>query len=153
MALYLVQHGLALPKAEDPAKGLSVEGRAQTERIAEVARCYGVRVSGIYHSGKARALQTAEIFERYLAPPAGLSQKTGMGPLDDVDVLAEPLDLSADWMLVGHLPSLESLTAYLITGTPTPVVFKFQNSGIVCIDIDPRHERAVIKWSLMPNIG
>lgn len=153
MALYLVQHGLALPKEVDPAKGLSEEGRAQTRRIAEVASGYRVQISAVFHSGKTRAQQTAEIFERYLKPPEGLQQRAGLGPLDDVAALAQGLDLSADWMLVSHLPLMERLTAYLITGNQTPVVLKFQNSGIVCIDAGPHDQRAFIKWTLMPNIG
>lgn len=153
MALYLVQHGLALSKEEDPAKGLSGEGRAQTERIAEVASGYGVQISAIFHSGKTRAQQTAEIFERYLKPPKGLQQRAGLGPLDDVAILAEGLDLSADWMLVSHLPLMERLTTYLITGNRAPVVLKFQNSGIVCIDTNLHDHEAFIKWTLMPNIG
>ena len=152
MALYLVQHGLSLPKEEDPQKGLSEEGRDQTRRIAEVARGYQVRVSGIFHSGKARAQQTAEIFERYLAPPEGTRQRAGLKPLDDAATLAETLELKRDWMLVSHLPLMERLTSCLIIGNPTPTVFKFQNSGIVCIDEDPREGRAVIKWALMPRI-
>lgn len=153
MALYLVQHGLALPKEEDFRKGLSTEGRAQTERIAEVARGYEVGVAAIYHSGKVRAHETAEIFERYLTPPQGVLQRAGLGPLDDVAALAESLDLRAGHMLVSHLPLLERLTSYLITGDQTPIVFKFQNSGIVCIDEVPGGRTAVIKWTLMPNIG
>ena len=153
MALYLVQHGLALPKETDPAKGLSEEGRAQTEKIAEVARGYGVRVSGILHSGKTRAQQTATIFERYLKPPGGLRQQAGLAPLDDAAALARQLDLTADLMLVSHLPLMERLTAYLIIGHTTPTVFKFQNSGIVCVDTVPRESGAIVKWTLMPNIG
>jgi phosphohistidine phosphatase len=153
MALYLVQHGLALPKETDPAKGLSAGGRAQTERIAEVARGYGVRVNAILHSGKTRAHQTAEIFERYLSPPDGLRQQAGLAPLDDAADLAVQLDLTADLMLVSHLPLMERLTAYLITGRSTPAVFKFQNSGIVCVDTVGQAAGAVIKWTLMPTIG
>jgi phosphohistidine phosphatase len=153
MALYLVQHGLALAKETDPAKGLSEEGRAQTQRIAEVARGYGVRVSGILHSGKTRARQTAEIFERYLRPPDGLRQQAGLAPLDDAAALAGQLDLTADLMLVSHLPLMERLTTHLIIGDTEPIIFKFQNSGIVCVEAAPEGSGAVIKWTLMPNIG
>ena len=61
MALFLVQHGKSLPKDKDPKKGLSKEGTAETERIAEVARGYQIPVSRIVHSGKTRARQSAEI--------------------------------------------------------------------------------------------
>jgi phosphohistidine phosphatase len=152
MALYLVQHGLALPKEKDPQKGLSEEGRDETERIAAVAHEYRIRVNVIFHSGKARAQQTAQILERYLTPSEGIRQRAGLKPLDDAATLADQLDLTSDWMLVSHLPLLERLTSSLIIGHPTPTVFRFQNSGIVCVDEDPRDRRAVIKWALMPHI-
>jgi len=54
---------------------------------------------------------------------------------------------------VGHLPFMERLTAYLITGSMERPVFKFQNSGIVCLDKPPNIMAWVIKWALMPHIG
>jgi len=52
MSLYLVQHAKSLAKDKDPKKGLSQEGIAETERIAQVAKGYAVGVSRIIHSGK-----------------------------------------------------------------------------------------------------
>jgi len=153
MALYLVQHGKSLPKDQDPQKGLSEEGIAETERIAGVAKGYGVQVSTITHSGKTRARQTAEIFSTALAPEAGVQEASGLNPLDDVAGIAAALDSTKNIMLVGHLPFMERLTSYLITGSVQKPVFKFQNSGIVCLDQDPVVESWVIKWTLMPNIG
>lgn len=153
MALFLIQHGKSLPKDQDPQKGLSPEGIAETERIAEVAKGYAVAVSKIIHSGKTRARQTAEIFEAALKPLKGIHERRGLNPLDDVTVFADTIDSSEDDMLVGHLPFMERLTAYLITGSIEKPVFKFQNSGIVCLDKDPTTESWVIKWTLMPHIG
>jgi phosphohistidine phosphatase len=48
---------------------------------------------------------------------------------------------------------MERLTAYLVTGYFEKPVFKFQNSGIVCLDKDSATESWVIKWTLMPHIG
>jgi phosphohistidine phosphatase len=152
MALYLVQHGKSLPKDKDPKKGLSQEGIDETERIARAARKYAVRVSKITHSGKTRARQTAEIFKTELDPPGGIHEQSGLNPLDDVTVFADTIDPAEDIMLVGHLPFMERLTAYLITGSFEKPVFKFQNSGIVCLDKDPVAESWVIKWTLMPHI-
>jgi phosphohistidine phosphatase len=56
-------------------------------------------------------------------------------------------------MLVGHLPFMERMTSFLITGSMEMPVFKFQNSGIVCLDKYPATPFWVIKWTLMPNIG
>ncbi len=153
MALYLVQHGKSLPKDQDPQKGLSPEGTAETQRIAEVAKGYGIRVSTITHSGKTRARQTAEIFEAALKPSGGIHERSGLNPLDDVSVFADSIDSTKDGMLVGHLPFMERLTAYLITGSFEKPVFKFQNSGIVCLDIDPVTQAWMIKWTLMPHIA
>ena len=153
MALYLIQHGQSLPKDQDPQKGLSKEGVAETERMAQLAKNYGVRVSNITHSGKTRARQTAEIFEATLQPSGGIQEQSGLNPLDDVTVFAKTIDDAEDTMLVGHLPFMERLTAYLITGSFEKPVFKFQNSGIVCLDKDPSAGSWMIKWTLMPHIG
>ena len=153
MALYLVQPGKSLSKDKDPSKGLSDEGVAETKRLADVAKEYGVHVGDIVHSGKTRAHQTAEIFAAALNPKGGLHEAGGLKPLDDVADYAKTIDNSKDRMLVGHLPFMERMTSHLITGTTQNPVFKFQNSGIVCLDQDPDSRRWVIKWTLMPNIG
>ena len=153
MALFLVQHGKSLPKDKDPNKGLSEAGIHETERIAQVAKGYGVHVSSIAHSGKTRARQTADIFASALKPEGGLQEISGLNPLDDVTAVADAIDSTEDRMLVGHLPFMERLTAYLITGSIERPVFKFQNSGIVCLDKAPDIGSWVIKWALMPQIS
>ena len=153
MALYLVQHGKSLPKDIDPDQGLSEEGVAETERIADVAANYGVSVSHIKHSVKTRAHKTAEIFASTLNPAGGIAEVDGLKPLDDVIAFAAPIDPDENCMLVGHLPFMERMTSYLVTGTTDKPVFKFQNSGIVCLNKDPDSGSWVIVWTLMPNIG
>ena len=151
MALFLVQHGKSLPKEKDPNKGLSEGGIHETKRIAQVAKGYGVHVSSIAHSGKTRARQTADIFASALRPDGDIQEISGLNPLDDVTAVA--IDSTEDRMLVGHLPFMERLTAYLITGSIERPVFKFQNSGIVCLNKAPDTKSWVIKWALMPHIG
>lgn len=153
MALYLIQHGKSLPKDQDPDQGLSAEGIAETERIANLAKDYGVSVSQIRHSVKTRARQTAEIFANALNPKRGIQEISGIKPMDDVAEVAAGIDAVEDIMLVGHLPFMERMTAFLITGSIDRPVFKFQNSGIVCLDKDPATQAWVILWSLMPAIG
>ncbi len=154
MALYLVQHGKSLSKEQDAEQGLSAEGLADVRRIAQVAATYGVLPSAIKHSGKKRARQTAEIFSEAL-----LGQKSepeaipGIAPLDDVTAVANRLKTSDNLMLVGHLPFMERLAGFLITGLVDMRVFKFQNGGIVCLDKDPDGQWWYIKWALMPNVG
>lgn len=161
MALFLVQHGMSLPEEIDPERRLSEAGVADTRRIAEVAKGYGVTVSRIRHSGKKRAAQTAEIFAEYLAPANGVERCDGMNPTDEVATFAERLGISPgtspgtskDEMLVGHLPFMERLAALLVTGDPERPVFQFQNGGIVCIDRYRDTRNPVIRWALMPKIG
>ena len=153
MALYLIQHGKSLSKDQDPDQGLSAEGIAETERIANQAKDDGVTVSQIRHSVKTRARQTAEIFGGALNPKLGIREVSGIKPLDDVAEYAANIDPVENIMLVGHLPFMERLTSFLITGSIDKPVFKFQNSGIVCLDKDPEAPTWVIRWALMPKIG
>ena len=153
MALYLVQHGLSLPKEEDPAKGLSEEGTGDVQRIAGVAKGYGIKVSRIVHSGKTRARQTAEIFAEALSPAKGLDTASGINPLDDVEAFAAGLGDGDDTMYVGHLPFMARLAALLLTGTAEKPIFKFQNGGILCLEKDREIQSWVIKWALMPKIS
>lgn len=153
MSLYLVQHGKNLPKTEDPKKGLGPDGVNDVQRIADVAKGYRVHVSGIYHSGKERALQTAEILANALKPENGVGQLDGLNPMDDPSDFA--LKIAADGsnqMIVGHLPFMDKLCALLITGNMDCPVFRFQNAGIVCLDYYPDDCAWLIKWALMPNI-
>jgi phosphohistidine phosphatase len=152
MSIYLVQHGKSLAKELDPGKGLSQEGISDVERIAGVAKNYGVKVALIKHSGKKRAMQTAEIFANALQPDKGVQESSGLNPLDDVTSVAENLSSIEETMLVGHLPFMERLTSYLLTGSTEKVVFKFQNGGIVCLDQNPEDRSWFIKWALMPKI-
>ncbi len=152
MALYVVQHGKSLPKAQDPEKGLSAEGKMETERIADVARGYQVRVSRILHSGKKRACETAEILSMRLSPAGGSESGAGMNPMDDVRTFSDSLDLDKNMMLVGHLPFLERLIGQMVCGNPNQIVFKLQNSGILCLDRVPEVKNPVIRWALMPCI-
>ena len=153
MAVFLVQHGKSLSKELDSEQGLSQEGISDVERIANVARGYGVHVASISHSGKKRALQTSEIFNAVLKPMGGVQEKRGLKPLDDVRAFADRLKGQNDLMIVGHLPFMERLTSFLITGNIEKPVLKFQNGGIVCLNEEPEGKGWVIKWTLMPEIG
>ncbi len=151
MALYLVQHGKSLSKDQDPEKGLSDEGKLDSGRIAKVAAGYNIGVSQIGHSGKKRALQTAQIFADILQPEKETAEVSGIGPLDSVREFAENIDPAENKMVVGHLPFMEKLVSFLTCGDEEKTVFKFQNSGIVCLDV--KEDGWYVKWALMPHIS
>ncbi|MFP4473963.1 MAG: phosphohistidine phosphatase SixA [Desulfatibacillaceae bacterium] len=152
MALFLVQHGKNLPKDVDPEKGLSDEGKGEVIQIARVARGYKVSPKRIVHSGKKRAHETARIFAEELGIK-DVAEEDGLGPVDDVAAYSEKVSAGDDLMIVGHLPFMERICAYLITGKPEPPVFQFQNGGVVCMDEHFDKGTWVIKWALMPNIA
>ncbi len=151
MALFLVQHGLSLSKDKDPEKGLSNAGKKDTRRIADVAKSYAIVVAKIVHSGKKRAEQTGIIFQDVLQPKSDLTKISGINPMDDVKAFGDALDPAADLMVVGHLPFMEKLVSYLTAGLEDKRVYKFQNSGIVCLDREDNDW--FIKWTLNPDIS
>ena len=151
MALYLVQHGRSSSKEIDPEQGITEEGQKEVERIAMAAAGYGVKANSIIHSGKKRANQTAKILADVLKPIQGVTQMSGLDPLDDIELFAGTIDSDVNMIVVGHLPFLEKLASYLIMGKTDHPVFKMQNGGILCLD---RLDGAwTIKWALMPHIG
>jgi phosphohistidine phosphatase len=152
MAIFLVQHGKSLPKDVDPDQGLSEQGISDTKRMAKVAKGYGITVSGISHSGKTRARMTAEIFALALKPKNGILQVGEMAPLDDVAAFGKTIIANENRMFVGHLPFMEKLTSFLINKSVKKPIFKFQNGGILCLDLYPETNSWAIKWSLMPKI-
>lgn len=147
MELFLVQHGQALSDAEDPDRALSEAGREETAQVAAAIMAAGVHPTLIRHSGKTRADQTAAIFSTALQPPDGVEAVDGLGPKDDVEALARTLDGEhRSIMLVGHLPHLTRLAAFLITGDADREVVQFRNSGVVCLGRDNR--TWTLRWAV-----
>jgi len=153
MALFSAPHGKSQPKDMDPAQGLSPAGIEEVERVAASAREGGLRVGRILHSTKKRARQTAEIFAAALVPAGGMQEQQGLKPLDDPAAFAATIAKTDDLLVVGHLPFMEKLVAYLVTGTMEPAVLKFINAGIACLDRDPAAGRWFIKWTIVPRLA
>ena len=156
MALFLVQHGRSAPKDIDPQRGLTDLGREETIRMAAVARGYRIPVQKIVHSGKKRAEQTAVIYQEALALKTPIEAISGINPMDEVQPFAATIDPGNNLLVVGHLPFMEKLVSLLTTGSPDTRVYRFQNSGIVCLDMQYEGDRApdwFIKWTLNPVIS
>ncbi len=156
MALFLVQHGRSASKDIDPEKGLTDLGKEETERMATVAKGYRIPVQKLVHSGKKRAEQTAEIYQEVLALNNPMEKISGINPRDDVQAFAATIDPQKNWMVVGHLPFMERFVAFLTTGSADIRVYRFQNSGIVCLDAQQEGGEApdwFIKWTINPTIS
>jgi phosphohistidine phosphatase len=148
MAVYFVQHGLALSKEKDPNRPLSPEGKRDVERITSYLGKFQLTVREVCHSGKTRALETAQIFSNQFKG-SSICQLSGMSPNDDVKETASMLNIE-NTMYVGHLPHLEKLISYLITGDESKQVIKFVNGGVVCVE--KNDSGFYINWYLKPSL-
>ena len=152
MPLYLVRHGEAYSEAADPDRSLTEAGKATVDDMAQLANSFKIPISQIFHSGTIRARQTADIFSKYLKPSVGVTEIKAINPYDDVTKIAPELDPALNTMLVGHLPFMERIVSYLITGSPDKSIIKFQTAGIVCLDQVEKNGSWYIKWVLMPKM-
>jgi phosphohistidine phosphatase len=152
MELYLVQHAEAMPKEANPERPLTEQGHNTATDVATMAGRLGIAVQQIRHSGKTRAAQTATILAETLSPPGGVVQKDGLAPRDDVKPVADELKRSdLPVMLIGHLPFLERLAGYLLTGDEGCAVVQFCNAGIVCLVRNG--EQWQVRWIITPEIA
>lgn len=152
MRLYLVQHGKALSKDIDPDRPLSTEGRGETDRAAELLERLGLAVDTVWHSGKTRAAQTAEILAAAIKISQPAIQRQGLSPNDDVVPVADELNAAdGNIMVVGHLPFLPKLASLLLCGDELASVVAFRNSGVVCLG---RGEdgRWQVEWAVTPQV-
>jgi phosphohistidine phosphatase len=153
MKLYLVQHGEAKAETEDPERSLTAQGEQEVARVAKAAKKMGIRPAKIFHSGKKRARQTAEIIGAGLQVPAQkIEAIEGLKPNDDVYPWVEKiLQEQKEIMLVGHLPFLERLTSLLLCGDANARVVLFRYGCIVCLEQKEDHRWAVA-WGLRPEM-
>ncbi len=151
MRLYLVQHGEAKSKEEDPNRPLTGRGIRDVERIAEFIAKADVKVDRIVHSGKLRARQTAEILAKELNIER-MEESEALSPLSDPNIWASKLrDQEEDLMLVGHLPHLSKLVSLLITGREDEEVVRFTMGGIFCLERSD-DGKWVVLWALRPDL-
>lgn len=151
MKLYLVQHGEALTKEVDPGRPLSPQGEQDVRKLADYLYRQGITVARVVHSGKMRAHQTADILaERVLLRREAEAIK-GIDPNDPVeDFSMQVQKLKHDTLVVGHLPFLAKLVAYLTTGNAGLDIVGYQPGSIVCLDTDAEQKWRV-SWMLRPD--
>ena len=144
--LYFVQHGLAVDKAENPDRPLSASGIEQTKLVAAQLSKQQVPISKIFHSGKLRASQTADIFAKRLGVST-VSDVDYLSPNCDISVITPLLDTDAA-LYVGHLPHLDKLSSFLLTDDENKSIIHFQNSGVLCLGCSKQNYQ--IEWYLVP---
>jgi len=154
MHLYIVQHGLAVPKEAHPERPLSDQGRTDVGRMAAfLARTRPV-IGRVIHSGKIRAAQTALIFAETIGPGRIVEEASeGLAPMDPPEVAAADIDTwTDDTMIVGHLPHLGKLTALLVVGDETRTIFHFTPGSVACLERGENGDGWTIAWAVRPEL-
>lgn len=152
MRLYLVQHGLAVDKQEDPARPLSEAGAHDVSLLAQRLGAAGVELARVWHSGKLRAQQTAVQLAKQVLPGGQPQQIDGIAPNDSVEEFVADIDVwQDDTLVVGHLPFMGRLVAQLLTGDSGRDCVQFRPGSIVCLErAGPDHW--VLLWMLRPEL-
>jgi phosphohistidine phosphatase len=151
--VYLAQHGEAAGEQQDPSRALTERGRREVEAVAGAAARGGVEVRAIYHSGKLRARQTAELFAAALRPERPVLELAGLAPNDDPRIAFRSLGaMEFPVILVGHLPHLARLTALILTGDPEADLVGFRMGGLVALDVRGEGGGRVA-WILTPELA
>lgn len=152
MKLYLVQHAQAAPKDVDPDRPLTERGRRDVESVAAFVKPLSLSVDCIWHSGKTRAVQTAEVLAGAMNLRTRATAHDGLGPNDDVSAIRDQIEAAGrDIMLVGHLPFVGKLASLLLAGDESASIVAFRQGGIVCLE-QSTENRWQLAWMVTPDI-
>ena len=152
MKLYLVQHAKATSKEVDPDRSLTEEGLRDIQKVAVFIKHLNLGVDYLWHSGKKRAEQTAEVLAEVVKASKGVTAREGLAPNDDVTALANELAAATeDIAIVGHLPFLAKLASLLLTGSESANTVAFKNAGIVCLTRSDENQWQ-IDWMVTPEL-
>ena len=87
MKIYLARHGEAELLDTDP--GLSDRGKQQATELAQMLKAKTISIPTIYHSGKQRTLETAEIIANFMSPKPKVKEKAGSKLKTRIDIYSE----------------------------------------------------------------
>lgn len=155
MEIYLMQHGPALPKEQDPDEGLSPAGEERIHASAKALKKMGVSFDIILSSPKKRSRQTAAIVaEETGFPPEKIIEtekvKAMTPPEETIKALAEYAG-NKKVLIAGHLPSVAEVASFLLTeGSKTTVAFEMGSCCRIDVEDLPTHS-GNLKWYLIPE--
>lgn len=154
MRLFLMQHGEAKSKEEDPDRPLTERGRAEVEAVARLLsqRRLVPRVA-VFHSGKTRAKETAEILASTLNTVRGVTEWEGLQPMDEPGFWAASLgETEEDTVLVGHLPHLSRLAALLLACDVAREPISFRMGAMLGLERRENEGWSVL-WYVTPEVA
>jgi len=155
MEIYLMQHGSALPKEQDPEEGLSPDGKARIHASGKALKKMEITFDVILSSPKKRSKQTASIVAEEVGfPPDKIIEtekiKAMIHPEETIKTLAE-CAVNQRIFIAGHLPSVAEVASFLLT-KGSKATIEFERGGCCRIDVEdlPTHS-GHLKWYLTPK--
>ena len=154
MHIYLVQHGAAVPKDENPKRPLSDSGREDVKRIASFLARSRLSAARVIHSGKLRALETALLLAEVLGPGHLVEEAAGgLAPNDSTDDFFAAIDgWTEDTIIVRHLPFMSKLVSRLTTGDEDETVVHFKPSAVACLERGENGGGWTVQWFIRPEL-
>ncbi len=155
MEIYLVRHGAAYEKEDDPERHLNNDGVNQCHLTGRAMKKLEIQFDLIVSSPKARARQTAEIIAEevgYLENEIKITDvlvPTAL-PKDTIEYLNDFDDVKKI-MLAGHLPLLGHLASELLINT-SQISFYFEPGAVCHIYTEQTHSfSGHFCWFLTPQ--
>lgn len=149
MNLYILQHGDAVPKDVDPERPLSEQGRRDIHILALHMNNMRVQLGHVFHSGKLRARESAELIAEALSPGLEPVQADGLGPNDDPAAIIEDLEqIKQNLLIASHMPFVSRLCSTLLTGTAA-AEFASRPGTLFCLE--KSDDRWRLAWMLRPD--
>ena len=157
--LYVVRHSEAVDLGEagvtrDEDRMLSSDGRKRADVVAQALKALDVHPRVAASSPLPRALETAEVLLKVIAPDVAAQTcdflKPGAKPQAVLDWLKERKTRSA--MIVGHMPDLDDIVLFCITGKSGKGLH-LKKAAVACV----RFEEEVapgggeLDWLLQPD--
>jgi len=117
MELYVARHARAADEGRGGERPLTDEGRDDARRIGRALAAAGVELKSVWHSGKLRARETADLLAGAVGAGADLDERADLQPLSDPSTVLDAVrDGDGPVLVVGHLPHVERLSSLLLTG-------------------------------------
>jgi phosphohistidine phosphatase len=156
--LYILQHGDAIHKRENPDRPLSSDGQYDIQRLAgrmaEGSIGGDMDIGYILHSGKLRAEQTAQIISEESGFNVSVEKTSGINAKDNAADFIEDQNLNKNMdvgngMIVSHMPFVSNLCSILLTGS-ADVEFDFKPGTLVCLFYE--YEEWSMEYMIRPEV-
>ena len=161
MNILLIRHADALPVGQagaldDESRPLSKTGAAQCGPLARAIDRLGVRPGVVVSSPLLRARQTASgLLQNWEGTPPELRIAEELAPGGKKSKLARMLRglTGSPIALVGHMPDLSQLAAWLIGGKKAQIEFAKAGAAYLVSDMILSKGGAALAWMITPELS